>query len=579
MPTQSDIPRIPLDDFARRFSLRAERLMWFLGAGASASAGVPTATDMIWEFKQELYVSQRRASAISVADLSQPGIRARLQAHINSLESLPHPDTPEEYAGLFEAAYPAESDRQKFFQAKFSGAKPSYGHFVLATLMREGKCRLVWTTNFDTLVDDACAKIFDTTGALTVAGLDTPDVAKQAIDGENWPVEVKLHGDFRSRRLKNTSDELRYQDKQLKKILVESCQRNGLIVIGYSGRDDSVMNALQEAAKNKDAFPAGLFWLHRREEELWPQVYDLLREARNSEIESTIVSVENFDETLRDLIPLIPEIEASDLDGFSTDRRRWSPAPYRQGQKGWPIVRFNALPIVDTPNTCRLVECQIGGTADVREAVRKANVQVIAARSQFGVLAFGTDSDVKAAFGPYGITRFDLHNLEVQRRQYESSERSLLHKALIRAMEKHCGLSLIGDSSRNLAPTDPHAKIWTPLRELVGELNGEIRGCDNLVWKEGIATRLDWADGRLWLLIEPRIVFEGRTDDNKAKATDFARERTVKRYNPQLNKLIDFWAKHMSQNGSMVRAFNIGDGVDAIFRIGPVTGFSWRLVS
>ena len=36
--------------------------MWLIGAGCSASAGVPTADDMLWEFKQQLYVSQRRVS-------------------------------------------------------------------------------------------------------------------------------------------------------------------------------------------------------------------------------------------------------------------------------------------------------------------------------------------------------------------------------------------------------------------------------------------------------------------------------------------------------------------------------------
>ena len=579
MPAQNNIPKIPLDDFARRFSLRAKRLMWFLGAGASASAGVPTATDMIWEFKQKLFVSQRRAPTNSVADLSQPSILACLQAHIDSLGNLPDPNTPEEYAGLFEATYPAESDRQKFLQAKLSGAKPSYGHLALATLMRGQQCRLVWTTNFDTLVDDACAKIFDTTGALTIATLDTPDIAKQAITGERWPLEIKLHGDFRSRHLKNTGDELRRQDSQLREMLVDSCQRNGLVVIGYSGRDDSIMSILQKAAKNKDAFPSGLFWLHRKEEEPRPQVYNLLKEAQNSGAEAALVSVENFDETLRDIIPLIDGIDVNDLDGFVADRRRWSPAPYRQGRLDWPVVRLNALPIIDAPSTCRLVECKIGGTAEVREAVQKANVEVIAVRSQFGVLAFGTDSNVRAAFEPYNITRFDLHNLEVQRRHYESTERGLLHEALIRAIEKHCGLILARNSRRDLMPTDPQDKIWDPLRELVGQLSGDIKGYDNLFWKEGIRTRLDWADNRLWLLIEPRIVFEGRTDDNKAVAVNFSRERTVRRYNRQLNGLIDFWAKHISQGSDEMRAFNIGDGVDAVFRISHITGFSRRLVS
>ncbi len=36
-------PVVAADDFARRFSMRAGNLMWLLGAGASAAAGVPTA--------------------------------------------------------------------------------------------------------------------------------------------------------------------------------------------------------------------------------------------------------------------------------------------------------------------------------------------------------------------------------------------------------------------------------------------------------------------------------------------------------------------------------------------------------
>ncbi len=81
--------------------------------------------DMIWEFKQKLFVSQRRGSVDAVADLSQTNVRVRLQAHINSLRDLPQPEAPDEYAALFEAVYPAESDRRAFLDAKLAGAKPS----------------------------------------------------------------------------------------------------------------------------------------------------------------------------------------------------------------------------------------------------------------------------------------------------------------------------------------------------------------------------------------------------------------------------------------------------------------------
>ncbi|MGE5301509.1 MAG: hypothetical protein ACM3MB_11230 [Acidobacteriota bacterium] len=110
----------------------------------------------------------------------------------------------------------------------------------------------------------------------------------------------------------------------------------------------------------------------------------------------------------------------------------------------------------------------------------------------------------------------------------------------------------------------------------MGPLSGSIKGFDNLHWREGLGTRLDWADDRLWLLVEPRTVFDGITDENRAAATDFARERTVKRYNKQLSDIIDFWADLLSGDGGDLRALEVGDGVDAVFRLSSAVGFSRR---
>jgi hypothetical protein len=135
MSTGNGLPEVGIDDFIRRFALRAGNLMWFLGAGASASAGIPTAQDMIWEFKQLLFVSQRRIALQSVSDLSNPAIRARLQAHIDATQHLPPAGSPEEYAALFEAVYPAESDRRTFLDGVT-------GRFVQnCTLSRSGEER------------------------------------------------------------------------------------------------------------------------------------------------------------------------------------------------------------------------------------------------------------------------------------------------------------------------------------------------------------------------------------------------------------------------------------------------------
>jgi NAD-dependent SIR2 family protein deacetylase len=398
MNKDDSIPEIGADDFARRFSLRARNLMWFLGAGASASAGIPTAWDMVWEFKQQLFISQRRMSPHTVADLSNPTVRAQLQAHIDSREDLPVSGAPDEYAALFEAVYPAETDRRAYLDAKMSGAKPSYGHLALATLMHAQLTRLVWTTNFDPLMADACAKVYGGTGALTTVALDAPELAAQVIGEGRWPAEVKLHGDFRSRRLKNTSDELRHQDARLRRLLVDSCQRYGLVVAGYSGRDESIMQTFEEAINQPDAFPLGLFWLHRGDHPPLASVNRLLALAKEAGVEVALVSVENFDEVLRDLVRLLSGIDCKVLEAFAAERRRCSGAPRPVGGGGWPVVRLNALPITQTPSVCRRVTCGIGGYDEVREAVMHAGVDVLVARTRAGVLAYGSDADVRTAF-------------------------------------------------------------------------------------------------------------------------------------------------------------------------------------
>ena len=556
------------DDFARRFSVRGANLMWLLGAGASNAAGLPTAHDLVVEFKRMLYVSQSGRS-VRPGDLAAPAIRSRIEAHVESL-GLPESGDPDEYAAYFEVAFPDEADRAKFIDVQLVGAKPSYGHMALASLMSAGLCRLVWTTNFDTLVADACAAVFGTTGSLTTATLDAPELARHAIAADRWPLEVKLHGDFRSHRLKNTRDELRRQDRELRRMLVDCSARFGLVVVGYSGRDDSVMSALEDGLAKEKPFPAGLFWLQRDGDTPADRIEELLNRAVDAGVDAALVEIENFDEAMRGLANLCNEVDEKVLGGFALDRRYWSPAPRSPGRGSWPVVRLNALPLLEAPTHCRRVECEIGGTAEVREAAKDASV--IAVRSRVGVLAFGSNAEVRRAFDPFGVTEFDLHALDAGSR----TERGLLHDALRAALIRGGGLAAVPDNRWDLVPARPRDRCWNPLRKMVNTLGGELGADDEIRWHEGISTRLEWSQDRPWLVFNPRTVFEGVTDDNKAIAADFARERTVRRYNRELNGLLDFWSRYLGEAQEDLRAFGIGDGVDAAFRIGSTTAFSRR---
>jgi hypothetical protein len=403
-------------------------------------------------------------------------------------------------------------------------------------------------------------------------------LAGEALRSQRWPVEVKLHGDFRSRRLKNTGDELRQQDAALRQALVDACRSSGLVVAGYSGRDDSVMDALAEAIAQPNSFPAGLFWLHRGENPPLPRVISLLEAAAEKGIDGGLVHIENFDEALRDLVRLMDGLHTEVLENFATSRKRWTEAPKATGRKGFPVVRLNGLPLSVCPTVCRRVVCAIGGYSEITAAVATANVDIVVGRTRSGVLAFGSDTDVRATFSPFGITEFDLHSIEPHRLRYDSGERGLLREALSRALAREGGLSRLRRRVTDLlTPSLPDDSTWVDLRKIVGPLAGTVRGHPELIWREGVGVRLEWADDRVWLVFEPRTIFEGISDDNRFAATDFGRERTVRRYNRTLNDLIAFWAYKLARDGDEQRALGLSVGVDAAFNLSSNTAYSRRI--
>jgi len=187
---------VDLAEFKRIYQLRAPNLMWFLGAGASAASNVPTAFDMIWDFKRSIFSSERKIPIKHLADLSDTKTRQRIQSHFNGAAGVPSEHSPEEYSYYFERAYSAEADRRAYIEGKLSGASPCYGHLVLAALVKLGKTKAIWTTNFDRLPEDAIIKSLGSVSSLVVSTLNSPEAALQSLNDSRFPLIVKPHGDF-----------------------------------------------------------------------------------------------------------------------------------------------------------------------------------------------------------------------------------------------------------------------------------------------------------------------------------------------------------------------------------------------
>ena len=95
------------DTFSRSFGQRTHRLAWLLGAGASASAGVPTVADMIADFKARLFCAHTNIPRNEV-DVSDPLWEQRITSCFDGADGFPLAGDPCEYSTAFETAYPGK---------------------------------------------------------------------------------------------------------------------------------------------------------------------------------------------------------------------------------------------------------------------------------------------------------------------------------------------------------------------------------------------------------------------------------------------------------------------------------------
>ncbi len=568
--------------FLRLFQLRSKQIMWFLGAGASRAAGIKTAGDMIWDFKQRLYRSERKLPPSAITDIGEPAVQRKLQAHFDALGNFPPEGSETEYSTYFEATFHAPRDRRAYLDELIARGKPSFGHMGLALLMSENLCRIIWTTNFDRTLEDVAANILGGTGRLVTGDLGEPEKLRHALEENRWPIYGKLHGDYHSEALKNTNDELRRQDAKMRRSLIDTCRRHGLAVVGYSGRDTSVMEAFDEALDDGQGFPGGLFWFKRSRDEPFRAVSDFIERAQSLGIDAHMVEAETFDELFVDLVRYLPQTAKKLTSLDSNVRPRLTSTTTRRSIRATPAIRTNALAVVSRPAMCRLVDCTIGGYKEINEAIKSAEVDIVASRSEHGVLAFGRDVDIRKAFGPFDIKDFNTHPLSANRLVRETGERGLVREALFRAVGQMSGLRLRRRGRATVLLPNPDkvgASVFnSESARPVDRVSGAVPGT-SVPWSEACRLRMDYRLEQTWLLLEPMIETElpEDTPEDVVEATrEFVRERRARRHNRMANALLDGWISLIFGNEKSVlcRAFGIGDGVDAEFELLRTSAFS-----
>ena len=225
-----------------------------LGAGASVESGIPSASDCIWEWKHEIFTSLNPTSANTFNNIKVDNVRVAVQNWLNSQMIYPPENSDEEYSFFAEKAYPIDDDRRKYFQHLVENKNPSLGYHLVAMLAEIGWIKSIWTTNFDGL----SLKVAHQYNLIPVeVTLESQERIHRG-DVDRELLCVALHGDYKYGALKNTATELDAQSDVLIKALQYELAKRNLIVIGYSGRDKSLMEALKKAYSQPGA--GRLYW-------------------------------------------------------------------------------------------------------------------------------------------------------------------------------------------------------------------------------------------------------------------------------------------------------------------------------
>ena len=225
------------------------QLALLLGAGASKSSGVPLASEMRDEWRQDVFES-------AVPAAQREGQKAT-DWLATQREKYPWFESDAEYSLLFEHRYRQPVQRRMYVEEKIEGVRPGWGYLYLANVIVQARrFSTVFTTNFDDLLADALGTYLHHTAVVCDADSQV-DLISFLSDRAKI---VKLHGGYLFSNIRNTEVELAELSARMAAKFSELSRQRGLVVLGYAGRDRSVMAMIETLLADEQSFPHGVYW-------------------------------------------------------------------------------------------------------------------------------------------------------------------------------------------------------------------------------------------------------------------------------------------------------------------------------
>jgi len=538
--------KLKFDEFLRAVAIsKNDTYALLLGAGCSISSNIPSAEDCIWEWKKTIYQSNNVATQSWIENYRNPKVQNVIQNWLNNQGEYIELGSTEEYSFYAQKCFPIEEHRRQYFQKICSDKTPAIGYRTIPLLMKQGLLDSVWTTNIDDLVMTACVQ-----GSIQAIEITLDSVQRLSRRNQNrheLPV-VKLHGDFKYGELKNTDKELQNQDDTFRQKLIEYVQDKHLIVVGYSGRDSSLMKTLKDAYSRDGG--GMLFWCGYGDN-ISPEVADLLNHA-NKNRKAFYVPTDGFDTTLLNLTKLV--IEGND------QLKQELLALQQNVNKNDATCRFDLKPVIinkvvksncfqiDFPEEVFVFDATIPEKPwqFIKDrTLSRNNISAVPYERQ--IWAFGTLETIKDIFKDIikgDISRKPLANIKI----HNSATKRLILATICKMF------SLIYKLE-----TDHENVIWPEKQHKI------ILG--QTVF-DAIKFSLEVIDGRFYLTLNPCFTLKNNDVDTLTKQ-QIGLNFYHKIWNSQFNDYVDMWRKRLLTQDKYEFPPNSGTGFKFVISKAP----------
>lgn len=253
------------DAFAALLDALADRdssYSLFAGAGISIRAGVPSGPDIADQLKDEYGTDEW-----GEVDYVEAWRRA-----------LPGPENRAERRSLIEGWLSGNAPIHGGYPDAFDETGEIGNHYLVAKLVEDGVFDDVLTTNFDHLLEITYSVVCSRQHR--IFRYDDEIEAHELAD--EVPKLFKLHGDFLFDDLANLSEEMRRRIRgNMRRKIVSHLQDRGLVVVGYGGNDESVMELFRDAARSPAGLADGVWWVSYSPVDLEAAEYAELRRLRS----------------------------------------------------------------------------------------------------------------------------------------------------------------------------------------------------------------------------------------------------------------------------------------------------------